>query len=295
MIVQKTFQVRINITNPISFCADIDNNIKQQLTIVYKNKCYKNCYITEIHDILRRSDCVCGESSYLDVAFSASAIVYSRGDIITGCEITQRRREFILCSTARENIYVNNDPLIEALQEKLKIPIVVQEVAYQPYSDKINVTGSVFLLEKSFPKYKITDMSYTPNDSEIADLIKQQTDSLSQRDPKIVKVITETLKAWPTGTQPIGDEVQLNDLSGLKLNDIIGRDTRGDLLQPTAYVAPFDDYVELSLTEISQQLHIEHYKWLCFINEMCELYNEEELKRHRIYWTILASRKKVVA
>lgn len=295
MKIQRIFHERVNISAPpISFCADLHNNLLRQLSFVYKNKCYKDCYITEINDIIKRSDCITsGDTAYIDVEFTATAIVYNRGDMITGCEIKQRRKEFLILKTQRENIFVNNDPLTEALQEKLKVPIIVKDVAYRPFSSEINITGSIFMLEKAFPRYKVSNTIQKDLPEELSAMIKEQQDKLKQHDQKIYKVITETVKAWP-GTQPVGNVVNLDDLESLKIGEVVGRDTRGDLTQPTAYVADSDDYVELSISDIAQQLYTEYYNWLVFINEMCEVYNtEEQLKLHRAYWTILASRKKV--
>lgn len=294
MIIQKYFQVRITIPNPIDFCSDVDVNLKQQLISSYKNICYNNCYILEIGDIYNRSDCISnGDTCYMDVNFEAKVIVYNKGDIITGCRIMQRKQEFMLCTTERENIYVDNNQLINALQEKLIIPIVVQEVSYQPYANKINIMGSVFMLEKSYASYRVINLN---NDVAIDDLqerINEQQTLLSQHDPKIKKVMIETCRGWGPTITPEGTEIKLANLSSLAINDIVGRDTRSDLTVASCYKQDSEAYTELSLGDVIYQLHTEYYKWLCFINEMCKLYNtEDELKRHRVYWTILASCKR---
>lgn len=302
MIIDKVIRTRVNIDNPVNFCADVDTNIRNYLSNIYKNKCFKECFIIDVVDILNRSDCfTSADSSHLDVTFLAKAVVYSKGDILVGCTIKQKKKEFILCGTETENIYIDHNPIIDALQEKMIVPVVVSDVIYVPYSNKISMSGSIFLLEKQYMSYKVKSIEL--DESAIDDLNKliiAENERTKKIDPKIYKVISETVKAYPTGTKSDHSEFDLKELRGLKLNDVVFRDPRTDLSKHTFHLfnesiadSSHPEPVELNLTEVVTSIYTDYYKWIKFVNDMCDTYNtEEKLKEHRVLWTILASRKK---
>ena len=92
MILEKIFDVTLNINNPINFCTNKKHYILIELNNLYTNKCFMGSYIIEILEVLQSSSCriINTNSSgdgIIDVRFLANVFILNSWDALIGVEI----------------------------------------------------------------------------------------------------------------------------------------------------------------------------------------------------------------
>ncbi len=164
MILEKIFEVTLNINNPINFCTNKKHHILTELNNIYVNKCYMGSYIIDIIDILQSSSCkiVNTNSSgngLIDVKFIAHVFILSAWDILVGVEI-EKNQSLIVGKYKNLNLTIDvafkptnlqsNSLLIGQL-----VPVRVIKSIHKPKENKISVAAILLTCDKKIVNYRV--------------------------------------------------------------------------------------------------------------------------------------------
>jgi len=108
MFYRKIFLTTIESTNPTTFCLDMMGNALAHLKNKFENKCYKGCFVVQIIEITKISECGITRNNnscngIINVEFMAKVAVIGRWDIINGVEII-RKDQLIIGRYKRDGV-----------------------------------------------------------------------------------------------------------------------------------------------------------------------------------------------
>lgn len=260
MRTKKDIQVGLDLSNYTLIYQDPENTILDILRKKFINKCYQGCYIVDINRIVQRSECRInqdGEPSFgtISVVFEAEIIVYSPGEIITGCEFKKRiEQSNILCASEYANIYINSVPLYDSIRVGQIIPICVVNVKYE-IGGKISINGIIFIPSKplllSYPLGEVKDNRLIANLQETVDEEEKLSKACQVAHPELYKFFDELFHIGSTKagtnifdyiknpTKPWGVKKSLNTLDifpadsaeGRALNELTPKNTLVNIVQ----------------------------------------------------------------
>lgn len=160
MIITKLIEVGVDIDDPVGTCSD--ESLMYILEDKYRGKCFRECYIKSINKIVKKGECIInqvGGSAYGTIAiiFEVTAIVFIRGEILTGCLIKHinDRANLITCEADIAYVMLKRDSTFESLQVGQYITVQVGIAKYSIGSDRVAVNAIPFLPAKKEIVYQI--------------------------------------------------------------------------------------------------------------------------------------------
>lgn len=144
LLITKNFSSKVNIDDV--YDNDINNTIMELLKNEYEEKCYQDCFIYKIVDIIKRSVIDC-DSKRISVEFKAKVFKIDKYDILFQNEIQKVNNEYVLCKSNYFTSITKNMKNVFTDQFKLyqKIPIIVAKVNYPTFKSEFTVNGAAFI------------------------------------------------------------------------------------------------------------------------------------------------------
>lgn len=150
MIIQKIMEFKLDLLNSNDiYSQNLDNTIKRILAEKFVGRCFNSCYILKINKILKSSEIYMSDdlngSARCDVCFEVDALVYLKGEIVTGCTI--RKIESggqTYAETEKISLQFKQDPALSIYKEGHIIPAVIDKVRYPVGKDKISALALPF-------------------------------------------------------------------------------------------------------------------------------------------------------
>jgi len=190
MILEKIFEVTLNITNPINFCINKKQHILTELNNMYVNKCYMGSYIIEILDILQSSSCriVNTNSSgngIIDVKFIANVFILNSWDILIGVEI-EKNQSLIVGKYKKLNLIIDvtfkpTNIQSNSLMVGQLVPVRVVKAIHKPREGKIAVAAVLLTCDRKAVSFRVKGEIAKSALPEIQMLFNNITDELKYR------------------------------------------------------------------------------------------------------------------
>lgn len=144
LLIHKNFSSKVNIDNV--YDEDINETILDILKNEYEGKCFQDCYIHKIIELIKRSVVDC-DSKSVSVEFKANIFRIDKYDIVFQNEIQKIDTDYILCKSNyftsitknMKNVFTENFKLYQ------KIPIIVAKVNYPTFKTEFTVNGAAFI------------------------------------------------------------------------------------------------------------------------------------------------------
>ena len=189
VLCKKIIQHRLNVTNINElYCKDYNKMRMDKLNKQFLGKCIRGILITKILNIITSSQIranpqLLDGTMHLDICFEVEGIIYMLNEIIADVQIIDINKKTIIGNSQYTNVSLPLIPELNIFKVGDITPIIAKKVQYNIYSDKISVSGTVFL---PLPKTEIH--IYIPNgdfslDATLIDLLKtlrQLTDSIDK-------------------------------------------------------------------------------------------------------------------
>lgn len=318
MILEKIFEVTINVSNPINFCTNKKQHIITELNNIYVNKCYMGSYIINIIDILQSSSCriVNTNSSgngIVDVRFLANVFILNSWDILIGVEV-EKNQSLLVGKYKKPNLTMDVTFKPTNIQSNALVigqltPIRVIKAIHKPKESKIAVAAVLLTCDRKAVTYRVKGEVAKSAVPEIQLLFANISNELKLR--KNIKRETlmffESLvysyRNMPSATEPVpfGDDQwigpKVNITNPINLFDTLSNDLTGfwsrpleicrssPLLsvsheKPTEYVltAP-----HLMIIEFAKHI----LTFLTAIREFSEVYTPDLISSHENIWNMM--------
>jgi hypothetical protein len=312
VVINKLIEVGIDVQNCIGLYTD-PNNIIQIARNRYVGRCFRSCYILNIENIKRQSECVInqdGPPSFgtLSIICEVRAIIYGIGEIINGCKVINKNQNGILiCETDNTSIILAPHPMFKSIIEGQLISVRVVAVRYSNGADKISVSATPYLPDKVNTVYKIG-----PVMPDMGDLFADILSKIKYEESEMIRLKTEKKKAWDTFDQLLyaynddqkpaagakvlnikeiinggwGQYVSRDPKIRLSTPDIYSYDTR-DAIPPDAIIV-----ADLTTPNVIIMMLDSYLSHLRTIREMINIYSTEELIiSHTNIWLIFKKSK----
>ncbi len=127
------------------YSPNYDQMILQKLKDKFVGVCFKSMYITEIKDIIYRTNFILKRKDLsggatCDVIFNAAGIVYEKGEVIHNCEIIKIEEDgSMIAKNDIASIKIDNNTGASIYKVGNKAPFLVEAVGYNPYSTEITI------------------------------------------------------------------------------------------------------------------------------------------------------------
>jgi hypothetical protein len=151
MKIQKPLETRLDFSDPADIInPDVVGLCMRHLTEKYVGKCYMSCLIVKINKILRHSLRYMSRdlsgSAYISVAFEVDAIIYTKGEIINGCDIVKIESDGRIHAKSKfAGIQIRQDTsLMNIYKEGQIVPFIVNRVQYNPAQNEASVEAIPF-------------------------------------------------------------------------------------------------------------------------------------------------------
>ena len=312
MIIKTTIEVGIDLDDPIGQCDD--DHIKHILTVKYQGRCLREHYIQSIDRIIKRGEVIINQVSpdayaTLPVIVEVTAVVFLRGEIITGCLIKHinERAKFITCETQYANIILKQSPMFNSLQVGQYITVQVGTSQYAIGAPKVAISGLPYLPSGSSPIYKIKQGVVAPK--LLKDVLariefeEEQHAEMKKSNPKMVTIFSSLMYSYmrPQEVDPKSVVNIINEQDKLSGFQYITRDCR---LPPTSpFVLAVNEtpkdrpwelssIIEVSLAEALIAVLEDYCAQLRAVREMIAIYSTPELiNSHANLWNIYKMNK----
>ena len=164
MILEKIFDVTLNISNPINFCTNKSHYIMTELNNMYANKCFMGTYIIEVIELLQSSSCriINTNSSgdgIIDVRFSANVFILNTWDVLIGVEI-EKNQSLIVGSYKKPELIIDvtfKPTNIQATSLTIGqlIPVRIVKAIHKPRENKIAAAAILLTCDKKATIYRV--------------------------------------------------------------------------------------------------------------------------------------------
>lgn len=308
MIITKIITYAIDVYDYMSFFTDAEANVRHVLEHRLRGRCYQGCFITDILRIPDIGDCIItqdGAPKYgtLSVSFEVRAVVYTPGEIITGCKVLSRDPTgALVCETKTAKIMVFNSASLAAVITPGQLISVTVVSAQQT----LGASATAILAHPMMPSRHPTIFSIGQITPEIRATIAPALelavaeDAKAQRENAVWKMFDDLLYAWVAApATPTGAVV--TTLKDLCAEDNpaplwVSRDNRLRCTEPTLYkYATKPDVDVRDDLDTASALIVLINDWtahLRTIREMTEVYSTPELiSSHKNLWRIYAKMK----
>lgn len=321
MKVTKILETRLDIIDINSiFCSDYEKNIMSMLKNKYNNRCFKSIYILDVNRIVARSNLHCKNkvldgSTYIDVSFEISGIVYEKGDIIHNCKIIQINNNGTMHAKSKyASIHIKNIDGLVVFKEMEEVPVIVNMTRYNIFEDEISVSAIPFIpILKKSTVFKITDALV--NDESTFDLFDfnqlnkylDMVQTESKNNKIVFKFFTELLHPYKVVKDfNLGKKTKIDLTTLLELkNDNLLYTPESKLNASECFILNDTDlkklekiYPDTSIININHKEYIYHTlnnysKNLECLLEFMQIYNtEEKIKQNTKFWSLYSVFKK---
>lgn len=319
MIITKLIELGIDIIDPISIYSNPKDNIMNILIDRFKGKCMRSCFIEDIIEVVKISECVINQDGVgcygsINVIFKVKAIVYAANEIINGCVVNiNQKNGLIVCSAGNASIVLSSIKELESIQKDQIISIRVTKAKYNIGAAKIAISAVPYLFVKQSNIYKIpNDFKFT---KEVKTFLQSILEDIKLEEERMEKVKVSG-KSWeffqkllyayngeqqpPTGAKVV-NLLELvrgkSETLGIE-GKYIARDPKLDLSFPNIYVhdnlKDFGSPVreEVIPKDVLLSLLDNYYNHIRTVREMTEIYNTEEVfNGHKNLWRIFTRSK----
>jgi len=240
MKIIKVVETRIDIRDITDmFCSNYDAKFLQILRNLYVRKCFKSIYILEINKIISRSDIHCKNkvldgSTYIDISFEVTGVIYEKGEIIHNCRIIQINNNGTMHAKSEyASIKIKNVDGLVVVKENDTMPVIVHEHRCNIFEEEISILAIPFIpIVKQPIIYNITgttkDISHIFDFNLLQNTIKELNSAKTNK--TVYKFFTELIYPYKI-LQKI--DFQKKDITLENLNTIAS----GDLLySPETYL-----------------------------------------------------------
>lgn len=311
MIITKTISTGLDIHNPMEIFIDPEVSLMNILKHKIAGKCFRDCHILDIAKIIKRSNCKIvqrGPDCYgvINIQFDVKAIVYSQGEIITGCKVVYKDKndKIIICMSEHATICLQSDKSLESIRADQFIIVRVGQVQYHPGSAKISVNAFPYMPRKTSAVFELNGQ-LDDKEKAVVSLILEQ---INEQEKELEEATKESdskdrleffKKVLYVGTSPGGTKENLIELA--KKGVFAGFYTRHAkiaLWEPIVYkynkMPEGDDMIFRNYTLFSglETLLRDYLSNVQLLKEMLKIYNTSEIvKDHRNLWAIFQSGK----
>jgi hypothetical protein len=313
MIIKTTIEVGIDLEDPIGQCDD--DHIKHILTVKYQGRCLREHYIQSIDRIIKRGEVIINQMSptafaTLPIIVEVTAIIFLRGEIITGCLIKNinERAKFITCESQYANVILKQTPMFASLQVGQYVTVQVGTSQYAIGAPKIAVNGVPFLPSQSQQIYKITANNIPIARGLMKDVRariefeENAAEDIKRKDAKIYTIFSSLVSAYVKSPEINPAAIcSLADTDRLSTYKFITRDGRISPTSPNVLAvneAPTDrpwelsSIIEVTFAEALIAILEDYCAQLRVVREMISVYGTPELiKSHANLWNIYKMNK----
>lgn len=190
MILEKVFEVTLNITNPINFCTNKKQHILTELNNIYVNKCYMGSYIIDIIDVLQSSSCrIVNTNStgngIIDVKFLANVFILNSWDILIGVEV-EKNQSLIVGKYKKPNLTIDvtfkpTNIQSNSLTVGQLVPVRVVKAIHKPKESKIAVAAVLLTCDRKAVAFRVKGEIAKSAIPEIQMLFDNITEELEHR------------------------------------------------------------------------------------------------------------------
>lgn len=315
MKIIKVVETRINI-NEITdmFCSNYNEKFLQILKKLYIRKCFKSIYILDINKIINRSDIHCKNkvldgTTYIDISFEVTGVIYEKGEIIHNCKIIQINNNGTMHAKSEyASINIKNVEGLVVVKENDTIPVIVHEHRCNIFEEEISVLAIPFIpILKQPIIYNITsatkdigdvfDFELLQNTIKEVNTLKTNKvvykffseliypyKTLQKNNYKTIKITLENLLALSQGDLLYSPEAYLD----CDTICVLSQDTKEKILQlPEATVLDIDkkDYILYVANTYLQRLRT--------LKEFLTIYDtREKIKEKEQIWSLYNLLKK---
>lgn len=322
MILEKIFEVTLNVNNPINFCTNTKHHVIIELNNIYVNKCYLGTYIIDIIDILQISSCriITTNSSsngIIDVKFSAKVFKLSYLDILVGIEI-EKNQSLITGKYKKPKLTIDVIFKPTNIQSNLLalgqlVPIRVIKAIHKPRESKIAVAAVLLTCDKKIQAYRVKgeiNKSAIPDIQFLFNKIREELNLRKNIDKNVLMFFESLLWSYnniPSSTEVIpfdneqweGPKVDKKDLNTVNIFDTLNMNLTGFWSRPLLLFRSCPLLVQSQeKPDYEYELSAPHLIILEFaknilttltaIREFTEVYNTPEIiKKHENIWNIM--------
>jgi hypothetical protein len=324
MIIEKNFEITLNIINPINFCANKEKNVLTEINNIYVTKCYMGCYIIKINEINQISQCriITSNSSsngVIDVKFTANVCIINEWDIIIGSKIIKNSSLIIsLYQKQGMDISITFKPTqlqMNTFSLGQLVPIRVIKSAHKPKTNQIAVAGVLLTCDTYAPIYRVKGTihkQYLPEIELLLNSINEElqlrTDIMKTKKKEVI-FFENLIYAYKTPPSIKSIELDKNVIyegtvidNAISLFKMINTDLTGYWSKPLSLyrssptlVMNQEKVAESILTSphlLFIDFAIQVLSFLKAIRELVETYNTPELiKSHDNIWHMMKSRQ----
>lgn len=307
MIINKLIEVGLDLQKPVEVYSNLNDNVLNILKNTYEGKCFRECYIITIDDIIDISDgyvANTGNDSYVKiyVRFAATVREFTLGEVITGCKVTEKKAGIIICNTEYASVYLKENKLLSGVRIGQLIPVKFGSAKYSIGNNKISIKGLPFIFTNEPVAYHININSFSTDDLKFFDDVMKRVDYeeeqrkiLLNENSSGVNFFDKLLYAWKTEQQTPKNAtvVSLPDMiRNNKLNTgYVSLDNRLNMSSGSVYVFKDKPQTHKLLGDDAKAAiyhMLEQYSsHLRTIREMITIYNSKELlTNHNNIWQI---------
>jgi hypothetical protein len=203
MKIKKTYETVLNLS-PVEMYSNIDEIVLHKLKENFEGTCKENSLIVKILEIVKRSKCRISKnhldgSGSVNVLYTAEAITYQPGDILSVCEIMRvEKNHKILCKYDEHTVaWINGGKALRGLRIGQKISILILGTKYGKEKNSIIVYGVPYVYPNKFYVFTASDSSsdITGEDAVIIQMkmeeLSRETEQFEKTNTKIKKFFSE--------------------------------------------------------------------------------------------------------
>lgn len=312
MLITKIISIGLDIQNTVNVYSDLEANVRGILIDRYEGRCLRAGYIQKINKIIKMSDCRINQDGNptfgtIDVIFEVSAVIYAIGEVINGCEVINKDKRIIICSTPITSIMLNADESLESVRKGQKISVRVGGAKYNIGAQRISINAIPYMFITSTTIYQISSSDnklYLQPMLERVQKEESDIDALRKSNPKAWEFFSQLLYAYKDAQKAPAGAAEFNLLN--IINDFpkdikyLSRDSKLNLFEPLVYGyrnhADFPLGVKLKSNIVAKEVLLslldDYYNQLRIIREMIEIYDSEGmLEKHKNLWLIFKKAK----
>lgn len=320
MILEKIFDVTLNINNPINFCTNKKHYILIELNNLYTNKCFMGSYIIEILEVLQSSSCriINTNSSgdgIIDVRFLANVFILNSWDALIGVEI-EKNQSLIVGKYKRPELGIDvtfkpTNLQATSLTIGQIIPVRIIKAIHKPKENKIAAAAVLLTCDKKVITYRVKGEISKIAIPEIQMLFDKIINELKLRERinkqkiRFFESLIYSFKQLDTTDEKIAvndvywEGPKSNVTNTVNIFNTLDMDLTGFWSRPL-HICRSCPLIAISQTKPSEYiLTAPHLMIIDFaknilnflkaIRECCELYTPELIKSHENIWNMMRS------
>jgi DNA-directed RNA polymerase subunit E'/Rpb7 len=308
MIITKTFEVGIDVYDPINLHTN-DENIKAIIADKFEGRCFRGSWVRKVEKILKVGECVISQDGNpnfgtMPVIFEATVIEYARGEIINGCIVKNKDASGrMICSTDIASIMLSPHKLLESIVVGQLISIRVAGAKYNQGVNKVSINAIPYLFPDVPVVFKV------PRDRKIPlELLAESFARVDAEEALLVELKKSKFQAWEAFDKllyayaveqkiPKSDQRNIRDVveSGFEGIEQVSRDNKLNLSEPLVITSVPTNCTLIEnahAADIAIYLLEDYAGHLRTIREMIDIYSTQDLmKTHKNLWQIFKKSK----